>query len=1000
MAMKLLLASVSAFAVTVPGLAQTAEPQPAQGGSAGTAELAAAEEAGESETIIVTGSRISRAGFDTLQPAVVISGEQIDNRGYTNIGQALAELPAFGVPGNSPVGAQSSFGPAQTFVDFFSLGTQRTLTLVNGRRFVSSNTASIFGPVDAGSQVDLNVIPTALIDRIETIAVGGAPIYGSDAIAGTVNIRLRRDYQGVRLDAQTGISARGDAPEFRLRGVAGTNFSEGRGNITIAGEYNKVTGLTTQDRFRTSSRGAFFVTPADPNSPFGQVLEANQRFNIFTADGVPLAGDSIPEFAGITDANGNIQTFGPDGRLQTLDFGVRTGSLIESIGGNGFPLRDFGNLLTSSERYLGTLLTSYQLTDGIRFFGEGWYANSKGTNLRDQPVYNTALFDSAGTPDGNIIIGLDNPFLHPADRALIASNLGAGETSFLLTRANTDLATGRASATVEVWRLVGGFDGQFQLGQRSVNWEVSATYGRSTTQGNERVLVQQNFENAVDAVLDANGNITCRPGVVNATIPTLSSTCAPLNLFGSGRASKEALEYVTAIADPRSVNTQLVLNANLTSELFTLPGGGVSFAAGYEHRRETTDFDPGAFYFGEDNGNGTRTQYGRSIPIDPISGSFNTHEVFGELRIPLISPEMGVGFVHRLEVEGAARYVDNSLSGGDLTWTAGGRFEPVRGVTFRGNFTRSIRSPAITEVFNPTSPAFATANDPCDERFIDGGPNPANRAANCAAAGITQPFTSNIVDFTSRISVSGNPDLENERADSWTVGAVLRPTFVPNLTLAVDWVSIKLKDAIVSLDTEQTLEACYDATSFPNAICGAIDRDAAGQVTFVRTGFANAASQEFAGLTAELSYVYPFGEDMRVGASLNYLYVDKQFQRVGTGDIDTSVGEIGNPRHSGTLNLNFQKGGLNLLWQTQYFGKAVIDADGAPDAFDIPGNGDWWLFNATIGYDVSEQFGLKLIVDNVFDVSPPSPRPAEGGTVTYYSGLVGRFVRLAATVRF
>lgn len=1018
--LRVLGAAASAFALSyaaTPLYAQT-DPQPTPPANADAPPPGDAE----GEAIIVTGSRIPRAGFDTVQPAMLLGSEQIDNRGYTNVGQALSELPAFGVPGNSPVGSQSSFGPAQTFVDFFSLGSQRTLTLVNGRRFVSSNTASIFGPVDAGSQVDLNVIPTALIDRIETVAVGGAPIYGSDAIAGTVNIILKRDFQGFQIEAQKGISERGDAPESRLQAIVGTNFAGGRGNIVVAAEYNKTTGLATSRRFLTGASGPFQTTSADEDSPFLQSLFYNQRYNIFTNTGIPLAGDpvsgfNIPEFAGVRDADGNILKFNDAGRLVPLDFGTRTGSLIESSGGNGFALGDYGNLLATSERYLANALASYDVTDAVRFFGEAWYAHSRGTNIADQPVYNTALFGPDGSTDGNILLSIDNPYLNPADRQTILNSLsevgginGDGDLSqFLLTRANTDLASGRSVATVELYRFVAGFDGDLDLGGHAFKWEVSANYGRSKTSGKIRELVQQNFLNAIDAVDDGNGNIICRPGYTSANIATLSSTCAPLNLFGVNQFSQDALDYVTAIARPVSVNEQLVFNANIGGSLFTLPGGDVGVSVGFEHRQEKTSFDPGAFYFGEDaDGDGEREQFGRSIPIDPVSGKFHTNEMFGELRIPLVSPDMGWGFINSAELEGAVRYVNHSLAGKDWTWTAGGRIAPIEDITLRGNFTRSIRAPAITEFFNPTSQAFDTANDPCDSRFVNSGPNPTQRRANCIAAGIADPdsFTSNIVDFTSPISVSGNPGLQNEKADAWTVGAIIRPRFVRGLTIAVDWVDISLKQAVVSLGTVDTLNACYDATDFPAAICSQIDRDADGQVEFVRTGYANAASLDFEGLTAEIAYKKDLADiglgsnAGNLGLSINYLYVNKLETRVGSGDINVDRGEIGDPKHSFTANINYDNGPWNLLWQSQYYGKSVIDANASPGDYEYPGVGDWWLFNATVGYDIDERFKLKFIVDNVFDARPPFPAPSNGGTVTYYSGILGRYFRASATAKF
>ncbi|WP_263587682.1 TonB-dependent receptor domain-containing protein [Sphingopyxis sp. GC21] len=990
----------------------------------------ASADADSSTQIIVTGSRIARTDADTIQPTLVTTSDQIDRRGYTNVAQALSEIAAFGVPGNSNVGAQEGpFGSGQTFVDFFSLGSQRTLTLVNGRRFVSSNTASVFGPAGPGSQVDLNVIPETLVDRIETVAVGGAPIYGSDAIAGTVNIILKRDFDGLEIKGQAGVSQRGDAPDYRISVIWGADFADGRGHITLSGEWNRARGLATGDRFLTSAAGPFFTTAADPASPFQQQLYYDQRLNVFTNSGVPLAFDSIPEFGGIFDASGNVLTFNDAGRLVPLDFGTRTGSLFESSGGNGFATKDYGNLSTNNDRYLATALGSFDLSDTVRWFGEGWYAHSKGTNIAAQPLYNTALAGPGTSPNGNLVLSLDNPYLNDADRATIRDNLAAygllggipidadgdgnpdfatAPDSFLMARANTDLTTGRADTTVELYRFVTGLDGELGVGDRIYKWDVSANYGHSKTRGRERVLVQQNFLNAVDAVDEgvfgggaANGNIICRPGYSNANIATLNATCAPLDLFGVGRFSQAALDYVTTIADPTATNSQFVLSASVNGPLFQLPGGDVIASLGYEHRHEKTAFDPGAYYYGEDVGGGFRMPFGRSIPIDPVRGSFTTNEFSGELKIPVITPGMD-SFVNAFELDGAARYIDHSAAGGDWTWTAGGRLSPVADVTIRGNFTRSVRAPAITESFSSTSLAFATANDPCDRRFVNSGPNPAQRRANCIAGGIANPdaFTSNIVGFTAPISVSGNAALKNERADSWTVGAIVRPRFVPGLTITADWVDIRLRDAIILLGAGQTLDACYDAVAYPAAVCRQIDRDPGGQVTFVRTGYANAASMDFRGLTAEIAYRREIAADTALGLSLNYFYLDKLETRVGTGDIDTARGEIGNPKHSFTANVTVDRGPVNLLWQTQYYGKSVWNADAAPNALEYSGVGSWWLFNASLGVDVSKQFSLRLIVDNVFDAKPPFPAPAANGTITYYSGILGRYFRASATAKF
>lgn len=992
-------AAVLAFAyVAAPAMAQTTDAQPDS--------AAAAQEPSE---IVVTGSRIARPEFDTVQPTQVVGAAQIESRGYTNVGQALRELPAFGPPGNSSVGAQSSFGPSQTFVDFFGLGTQRTLVLVNGRRFVSSNTASIFGPVNPGTQVDLNNIPTTLVQRIETVAVGGAPIYGSDAIAGTVNVILKKDYEGLEIGGQYGISARGDAPEARLNVLAGKNFAEGRGNIVLSGEYNHTNGLVASDR-EITARGNFFGTPpASANSQFARVLYPQQRYSAFTIGGVPFSDDDFSvQRAGIRNAAGQYLQFGQNGTLVPLDLGnvLRQGYI--SSGGNGFDLPAQSNLLTSSERYIASAQLNYAFSDSIRFFGEGWYTHTKGVNLIDQPNYNTGLFDAAGTPDGNLIISLDNPYLNAADRATIAANLPAGQNEFYVGRALSDLTTGRAEARIETYRFVGGLAGDLGFGSRTFNWEASVNYGRSQTRGRNFELDNQNFANALDAVRDASGNITCRPGVVNSTADTISKTCAPLNVLGIGQASQAARDYIFAIARPVSTNEQLVFNANITGAVATLFGNDVSISAGYEHRREKTAFDPGSFYYGQDNGDGTRTQYGRSIPIDPVSGRFHTNEGFGELVIPFVTSRNGIGWLNTVEFDGAARYVDNSLSGGDWAWTAGGRLGFIPDFTFRGNYTRSIRSPAITEAFNPTSRAFDSGRDPCDLNNYTSGPNPAVREANCRAAGINPTtFVSNYSNFTVPVTISGNPGLRNEVANSWTVGAIVQPRFAKSLTIAVDWIDIKLRNAIVSLGGDDILNACYDSSSYPNSFCGLVTRDAGGQITAIEEGYYNASAYETAGLTVTAAYRLPLSRigvssSGVAGLSVNYFYRDKLEQRVGLGDVNGLAGEIGYPRHSGTANLTYESDRFNALVQAQYTGKGAYDVDEAPNARNIMGVGDWWMINATLGVRVNQQFGLKLIVDNVFDVQPPYPAPAGSATATtsYFSGILGRYARIAANVRF
>ncbi len=975
--------------------------------------------------IIVTGSRLKRALADTIEPTQIINAEQIESRGFTNVGEALAELPSIAPGINGAGSAQSGFGPGQTFVDFFGLGTQRTLTLVNGRRYVSSNTASIFGPTNAGSQVDLNTIPVGLVERIDVVAVGGAPIYGADAIAGTVNIILKHDYNGIEFEAQDGISDAGDARNYRLRALAGLNFAGGRGNVTISGEYNKSGGLIETDR-RVTAEQRFFTAPAPGASTFSQVLILNRTIPSLSEQGIPFVQDffalspsQVQSVNGgvqptVTNSAGQAVRFDSQGNLIPIDFGQATGNLINFSGGNGYSLAPVSNLQTPTERYLGNILASYQLTDHLRFFFEGAYSHVRGVNLVAQPAYNTALFGAAGSASGNFIVNTDNPFLKPEVRSAILNSIASAaanpdsgvspdQSVFYLGRANTDLQNGSAVGKQEVYRFVAGFDGDFTIGDRNFTYEVVGNYGRSVSDASSPNLITQNLNNAIDAVAGPNGTIICRPGYTNANTASLSATCAPINLFGQGNVSQAALDYVTAIARSRSVNDQLVFTASATGEIFKLPGGSVGLVAGFEHREENARFDPGQFFFGDPQPDGTRNSFGASAPIDPISGGFKTNEGFGELRVPLVGPDMGWRFLDSFELKAAARYVSSNQAGGDFTWTGGGRLTPVPGLSFVGNFTRSIRAPAITEAFNPTSPTFVLANDPCDSRYINVGPDPARRAANCAAAGITQPFASNIVDFTSMGSVSGNPNLKNEIANSWTVGVQLRPHFVPRLAINVDWVNIDLKSAIVQLGAQDILQACYDGTSFPNAFCGQFDRDANHQVTFVRTGYLNAASLQFRGLQAAISYRIPtpfIAESGSVTLTGNYQYIDRLQQTVGTGDVNVMAGSVGNSRHKAVANVNYNSDVFNFNLEAQYFGRAAFDANETAGTRDIQGVGAVVFLNSSVAFNVAKRMTFRLTVNNLLNQSPPYPAPGGGGTVTYFSGILGRYYKASVTAHF
>jgi len=961
--------------------------------------------------VVVTGSRIARPQDERLQPTQVVTGEFMDKRAYTNVIDALNELPAFGEPDNSLVGGQSSFGVGQSFSNLYGLGSQRTLTLVDGRRFVPANSPSIFGATgNGGEQVDLNVIPTGLIDRIETIGVGGAPIYGSDAIAGTVNIILKHDFEGLSVDAQGGASQHGGGDEARLRILGGKNFADGRGNIELSAEIANSGALYDYQRGSFANQN-FFNQQGNP-SPYQYLLNANQRLGSISTQGVPMVDDGYLNFNpnfGIYDPAGQLYAFGQNG-LAPYTLGPPDGTEIYNIGGNGLNFARLGTQLSPQERINGTVLGNFQVNDYVKVFAEGWYSETHTEFPEGQGEYDTALFAPAGVVSGNLILNVNNPFLSAADRALIQNNLNAyaampgnptQTTQFYLARLNQDVGDGSTTANQNTVRGVVGLDGTIPIPGHELTYEVSANYGRTENASLSPSINFQNFTNALNAVAGPGGTPICAPGYTNSPVPTMSSTCAPYNPFGFGLASQAAYNYIADDAYAVSTLTQRDLMATLNGDLFPLPAGAVKFSAGYENRRETADFEPDQFY---------QQGVGYDIPIGPLAGGFRTNEVFGELLVPVFSPAQDIPGLHRLELEGAAREVDHSVAGKALTWTAGLRWEPVSMLQLRGNYTRSIRAPSVTEAFLPTSEAFNTAEDPCDKSLINSGPDPAVRAANCAKAGIVQPFTSNILSFTEPITVSGDPALQNEIADSRTFGFVLHP--LKNMSLTVDYISIDIENAISDLSATNVLDACYDNPSYPNAECSKVSRSADGQITLVQTGYANEGFENMNGITLQWEYSFDVpapttGQFGQFDIALNHYFENHLSQAIGAEDVTVFPGTIGNSKQRGNIDFTWSKNNLFVLWQTRYVGHAVFDNTLSADNANYQGVGWWFVNNLTVGAEPIPNLKVQLVVDNVFDRQQPYPLPAVppnsqfgSGVSTYFEGIMGRYFVLSANYKF
>jgi iron complex outermembrane recepter protein len=1007
-----------------------------------TPKAAAAEDQALQE-VVVTGSRIARPEFDNLEPTTTVDAKTFDQRGYLDVGQALSELPEFGVAPSSAANTQAGLGGiAQSFVDLYGLGSQRTLTLVNGRRFVSESSATLFNANantnngGNGQQVDLNVIPTKLIDHVEVVKVGGAPIYGADAIAGVVNIILKKDYQGLDVDGQVGASGQGDAWNYRTRILAGQNFFDGRANITGVAEFTKTDGLVgTQRADYAADLG--FLAPVTPGK-YNTVLTPANSVPQVNFGGIPLVDDTIlapavgltGSVVGVTNAAGQTLAFGPGGALVPYNTGTITGNPIFASGGDGLRLSTVSNLLSPTERINIATLMHLEVNDRLNIFGEGYFSETHGYNLISQNNYNTNLFGTAGTSTGNFVVSINNPFLTPQDRTLIQAALNnyaatlplgppiyqgvtagapgtpvsypAWNTSqFYVSRTSLDINGGNATSTQIVSRGVLGANGDFTFASRNFNWEVSVNYGTSDNVQLTPSFVFQNVANALNSTTNAAGQIVCAGTPVNGPTTTASSTCAPLNIFGNGSPSLAAQQYVTHLAEVESYNTQRDTNAFISGDILKVPGGEWKFSTGFENRRETADFSPDSFYT-QDLGQST---------VGAVAGAYGTNEAYFETLFPVFGPMQDIPMLDRVELEGAARRVDNSIAGDATTYTYGLRWSPIEDVQFRGNKTKSIRAPSITELFLPPATNGQFANDPCDKNFVGQGPVPATRAANCAAAiaGYNPTtFTSNVVNATALGTTSGNTGLQSEIAFSKTFGVVLRPRFVPKLNISVDYIDISLKDAIESLTLVDNLDACYDSPNFPNnPSCSTFTRNAAGQITTFHAGFVNAGLLEFTGIQAALDYTFdlPWGWGS-VEPSAHYLDTQRLKSQIATAAPNDISGQIGYSKNKGTIDILYANKGFTWDWQALFIGPANFNNQNTETSQNILGVGAWWLINSTLGLKLNPQFQVRFIVNNVFNKQPPFPALAGTGgnyvpsTTVYWEGILGRNMQISADYKF
>jgi outer membrane receptor protein involved in Fe transport len=1015
------------------------------------------EEEEKVEKIAVTGSRIARTGIDTIRPTIGVDAEILEKNAFTNIADALAEVPTFG-PGITPNGGQNAFSVGSNFVDLFDLGTQRTLTLVNGRRFVSSNVPSNFGSA-GGLQVDLNAIPVALLRTVEVVPLAGAAVYGSDAVAGVVNVVLKDDYEGFELSAQYGTSEDGDANTRQIQAVVGGNFDDGRGNAVFAIELNRQDGLLLTERPLFVGNPEFRISESSDVNGDGlddavnNIIFGGRRLqSLSTGGAVTPAGLPIPSLGVGQFADGNSYQFAPNGDLVACQPGeTDPESVIFANGGTcGDDFFDIVSQIRSPvERVVATILSHYDITDNIRFSQEFLFSNNEAVELVNQGAFN-GIF---GGDSGALTFSADHALLNEQARSVLAAN---NLDQFTVNRFNNDLLNGGADETENLtFRYFGGFEGDFDLAGRNFTWDIGAVFGRAEVETRGSGIVDGRFVNALDAVelneetlqpiidivtengtdltgdgvvdtadalafFNVNGgsglagaslgDVVCQTNINNAagtltganspvqgsgindTDLPFTTGCVPLNIFGEGAPSAAALDFITG--GPQLSNSdieQRVITANIGTELVELPAGAWAVAVGYETRTETARFSPGL---------DAAVPFTRSAPIVGISGQLETQEYYAETFIPITNSKQGIPFAHIAEINASYRSVENTVTAPDGSETSntddafevGFRWAPVEDVVIRGTYAEAIRTPSLVELFTPTTQSFVSGDDPCDSRFVNAGPNPDVRRANCIAAGISDPdnFTSLIVGQTVQGFDQGNPALTPEKSESFSIGAVFEPRWVDNLVVTLDYFSIDISERIETFEFEDLAEQCFDSLNFPNeAACATFTRDVNGQVINPLELRLNAANSEFSALQYRLTYDFDIADALGLfndnwgksdygnfDVSINLLRRIKDQEQLTAGaDVTRDVGDFADPRLSGTFDFTWTKGPYRAFWRINYQDGAEFDVNGDEFFRDVNGNiitktDARYIHNASFQYQITEGTSVQLSANNLFSRNP------------------------------
>lgn len=915
--------------------------------------------------VTVTGSRIAAPGAESPSPLQVLNAADIAASGATNLQELLLQNPTMGTPAISRTNSNFSTSSAGVAtVDLRNLGTSRTLVLLNGRRFVAG--------IPGESAVDLNTIPTDFIERVELLTGGASATYGSDAVAGVVNIITKRNFKGIMLDAQMGETyEQGDDQKRKVSATFGTSSDDGSSHIMGHIGYSRQGSVMSRDRsFAARDQISEMLFSGEAADAFVPRIPFNS--------GYAPAGYFYHDTGSFTyDAAGNPITPSTNGSATQA--------------ATGFNRSQYRAIAIPTERFLTAMTGEMALNENHSAFFEANYASTRvSTNIEPYPLASDDIFPASGgqVPAefqvGNSIVR--NPIVPQYLYDRISDTDGDGLRDYYFTRRMSDFGNRTSRAERDTFRIATGVKG---LVLDKFNYEVYGAYGSTkeaqSSTGQVNVL---NFRNALESIVDAddlngNGSVTdaiCRDANARA------QGCVPANVFGANALSPEAVRYIAAPGSLETTTTQKLVGGSLSGDVFTLPAGAVSFATGFEWRKEESRATPDAL---------TQAGLNAGNAIPETEGQFSVKEIFLETRVPLLKD---APFAKSLTLLGAFRAGDYSTVGRTNGWNAGFEWQPVSDVKLRATRALSTRAPNINELFQAPSQDFPTGiQDPCVgvTATSTGVYDAACRAAPGVMANINAngAFTLNQSDIQGISGYNrGNPNLREEKGRSTTVGVVWTPRSIAalnRLTFTADYFKIDISDAIVGTDRQYALRNCYGGgdQSFCDFITrrpAAVGANSAGSLEFIDTAVSNSGGLGSEGVDLTAAWTDRVGPG-RLNTRLAYTYVRNLWDRpLPDADIDESAGEVGAAKHKASLNLGYQMGPFNLQTTFSYIGKSYLD-DQFLSGYDLPakslGVGSRTYTDLQLTYALRKSTELYFGLDNVFDTkAPPIISGLDGNT--------------------